>query len=88
MFASVGSRYVLRAVVAALIAGVTAASAALTDGAFSLIDTVAVLSSVLGAFSVYLGLGAAIPSVEPFVGNKYEGAQVPIPPAVDEEFPA
>lgn len=80
IFESPRSRYFLRA-------GVTAALAVVGVAATIWIDNpyVKMASAGLGVLGAYLGVGAAVPSVEPFVGNQYQGAEVPIPPAVDED---
>ena len=86
MFSTPGARYVLRAVVSAILAGLGATTAALSDGSFSTPEYVSIASAVFGAFAVYLGVGAATPAVEPFVGNQYNNAEVPadqIIPTVD-----
>lgn len=72
MFDSVGSRYVLRAFVAATLAGLGAAGTALADGAVQPVEWIGIASAVFGAFGVYLGVGAASPPVEPNIGNKME----------------
>lgn len=77
MFSTPGARYVLRAIVAALLAGLGAAGTALVDGSFSPVEIIGVATAVLGVFGGYLGIGAATPAVEPFVGNQYNNAEVP-----------
>lgn len=77
MFSTPGARYVLRAIVAAVLAGLGALATALTDGDIGSAEYVSVASAVFGAFAVYLGVGASTPAVEPFVGNQYNNAEVP-----------
>lgn len=84
MFKGVVSRYVLRACVAAVLAGLSSVSVGLADGSLETVEYVSVAIAVFGVFGAYLGVGAAVPAVEPFVGNKYAGAEVPSPPAVKE----
>lgn len=80
MFKSVNSRYVLRAVVAAAIAVSAVASTIWIDNPY-----VKLISAGVGALATYLGIGAASPHVEPFVGNRMDSpVEVPSPPAVRE----
>lgn len=79
MFRTAESRYVLRAVVAAALAGLAVAATVWIDNPY-----VKIASAILGALAAYLGIGAATGPVEPFVGVKYKGAEVPVPPAVKE----
>jgi hypothetical protein len=80
MFKSPESRYALRIVVMALLAGLAALKSNITDGLTSS-EAVEVLYLTLGAGAAYAGLGAAVPAVEPFIGNKKDDAEVPVPPA-------
>lgn len=76
MFRTPGSRYALRAIVAAALAGLAVAGTVWIDNPY-----VKVASAAVGALAAYLGIGAASGSVEPFVGNKLANAEVPVPPA-------
>lgn len=80
MFKSPASRYFLRGVVVAVLAGLGALKASIGDG----LDTqewVDLVLVTLGAGAAYYGIGAAVPSVEPFVGRQKHDAEVPVPPA-------
>ena len=68
MFRNVEARFVLRATVAAVLAGLSAAAAIWIDN-----PVVQIASAVAGSFALYLGIGAASPQVEPNIGNKLEG---------------
>ena len=81
MFDSPQSRYLLRAGVATVLAFLASLATAITDDAVTGAEWVTIAIATVGALGAYLGVGAAVPSVEPFVGNKYEGADVPVPPA-------
>ena len=65
MFDTPQKRAVLRAAVAAILAGCAAAAAIWVDN-----DYVQVAGSVAAVFGAYLGIGAAVPAVEPSVGRK------------------
>lgn len=81
MFSTPQARYVLRAVVSALIAGLAVAATIWIDNPY-----IKIASAVVGALAAYLGIGAGSPAVEPFVGVKYNNAEVPadqIIPTVD-----
>jgi asparagine N-glycosylation enzyme membrane subunit Stt3 len=74
------ARYVLRGVVAALLVALATLRASLGDG----VDTgewIDVGTNTLTALAAYLGIGAALGPVEPFVGRKLDDADVPKPPA-------
>lgn len=77
---SATARFYLRSVVMAVIAGVAVAATIWVDNPY-----LKIASGVLGAFVAYSGLGYASPQVEPFVGNKLEGVEVPSPPAEPED---
>lgn len=77
---SVNARYVLRAVVAAAIAALATLRASVGDG-LDAQEWVDLVTNVVGALALYLGVGAVSGSVEPFVGKELEGAEVPVPPA-------
>lgn len=81
---SATARTMLRALVVTAIAVLGTLKASIGDGVDSgeWVDlvTVAVVS-----FAGYLGIGAAVPQVEPFFGNQLEGAEVPVPPAVSDD---
>lgn len=81
---SATARYILRAIVAATLAGLAAAATALSDNGITALEYVLIASSVFGSFGAYLGIGAATPQAEPFVGKKLDNAQVPVPPAEPE----
>jgi hypothetical protein len=70
MFASPGSRFALRIVVVSVLAGLAALRAALGDGTLDVSEIVDVAEVTLAAGAAYAGLGAAIPAIEPHVGNK------------------
>lgn len=80
MFRSPASRYMLRIGIVAVLAGLGALKASVGDG-LDTAEIVDVLSVTLGAGAAYAGIGAAVPAVEPFVGNTKDDAQVPVPPA-------
>lgn len=80
MFKSPESRYILRTCVVAVLAGLASLKAGIGDGLDNA-EIVDVVSATLGAGAAYAGLGAFVPSVEPFVGIKKEDAEVPMPPA-------
>lgn len=80
MFRSPAARYALRIGVMAALAGLAALKSNINDG-LTASETVEVLYLTLGAGAAYAGLGAAVPAIEPFIGNKKEDAQVPVPPA-------
>lgn len=75
---SAAARFYLRAGVAGALAMSAIAGTLWIDSPY-----VKLIGAGVGAFAAYLGIGAATP-VEPFVGNKLEGAEVPSPPAVPE----
>lgn len=72
MFENYGARLALRATFAALLAGLAATSAALTDGAVSGIEVVTIASATVTAAGAWLGFGAATPA-EPSFGKTTEG---------------
>lgn len=80
---SAKARYVLRGVVVGLIAFFATLRASI-GGGLDPQEWVDLASNTLGAVAAYFGIGAAFGSVEPFVGNKMEGAAVPVPPADPE----
>jgi hypothetical protein len=65
-------RYVVRAVVAASLAGIAVAATIWIDNPY-----IKVVSGVVGALAAYLGIGAASPTVEPFIGVRGERVEVP-----------
>jgi hypothetical protein len=67
------ARYFLRAAIAAVLAGLGAAGGALVDGGLSPIECVTIATATLGAAGAWLGVGAAVPQVEPHIGNKLDG---------------
>lgn len=67
---NVQARYVLRAAIAAALAGLGAASGALVDGGISAAEIITIISATLTAGGLYAGVGAAVPQVEPHIGNK------------------
>ena len=79
------ARTMLRAALVTAIAVLGTLRASIGDG----LDTeewVNLIEVGVVAFAGYLGIGAAVPAVEPFFGNKLEGVEVPVPPAtVDNE---
>lgn len=77
-------RYMLRAVVAMTLSGLGALGTAYVDGGIDPVEVIAVATATIGALGAYLGLGGAWPQMEPFIGNKLEGAEVPVPPAKPE----
>ena len=81
MFDSPQSRYLLRSGVATLLAFLASLGVAITDDSITGSEWVTIALATVGALGAYLGVGAAVPAVEPFVGNRYEGADVPVPPA-------
>jgi len=80
MFRSPSSRYLLRIVVVAALAGLATLKASIGNGLDSA-EVVDVIYATLGGGAAYAGIGALVPSVEPFVGLKKDDAQVPVPPA-------
>lgn len=80
---SAAARYVLRAAVATALAVLGALQLALANGVTAQ-EWVQV--AIAGCISLggYLGIGALSGSVEPFIGNTLQGAQVPSPPADPE----
>lgn len=67
-------RFIVRAVIAAALAGVSAAAAIYVDN-----NVVQIVGSIVGVFAAYVGIGVGTP-VEPFVGVKAR-VKVPSPPA-------
>lgn len=67
MFQDVRVRFVLRAVIVAAAAGFAAAAPFFADN-----PAVVIPGAVLVALTGYLGLGAAVPQIEPSIGNKME----------------
>lgn len=65
-------RYIVRAVVAASLAGIAVAATIWIDNPY-----IKVASGIGGALAAYLGIGAASPTVEPFVGARGERVEVP-----------
>lgn len=82
MFKSPTSRYLLRTALVAVLAGLATLKASIGDG-MSDEEWVNLAYSTLLAGAAYAGIGAAVPAVEPFVGNQMENprAEVPVPPA-------
>jgi hypothetical protein len=74
---SANARTILRAVVAAALAGLAVAGTIWIDN-----SVIRIASAVLLVLGGYLGVGASSGSVEPFFVNKLENAEVPSPPAV------
>lgn len=85
MFKTPTSRYLLRTVLVAVLAGLGALKTSIGDG-LSGQEWADLAYVTIGAGLAYAGIGAAVPAVEPFVGNKQENPppQVPVPPAVPE----
>lgn len=65
MFSTARSRYILRAAVAAALASLSVAATVWIDNPY--VQMAGAGGAVLGA---YLGIGAAVPQVEPSVGRK------------------
>lgn len=82
MFSSAEARYVLRAAVATVLAFLAALATAITDGGVSMQEWVAIAIATVTVVGAYLGIGAGVPQVEPFIGNKLEPA--PVPPEGDQ----
>lgn len=77
------ARFLLRTSVVAAIAVLATLKASVGDG-LDAAEWVDIVYAGVGAAAAYAGIGAAVPQVEPFVGNQLEGAQVPSPPADPE----
>ena len=69
MFDSVQARFALRAVLVGVLAGLAVLKTALGDGSVNWSEAVEILYLALGASAAYAGIGAAVPSVEPSIGN-------------------
>lgn len=67
MFDTPQERAFLRAAVAAILAGITAAASIWVD-----VDALQVAAAVAASFGAYLAVGAAVPQVEPNFGNKMD----------------
>ena len=67
MFDSVGARFILRGAVAGALSALSAAAAIYVDNA-----AVQIAAGGFGAFTAYLGIGAALRPVEPSIGNRLE----------------
>lgn len=80
---SATARTMLRAGVVAAIAVLASLKASIGDG-LDAQEWVDMVAAGIGSLAVYLGIGAAVPAVEPFFGNEMDVAPVPSPPAVDE----
>jgi hypothetical protein len=63
-------RFLLRAGIATTLAALAALTTALTDGSVSTVEIVTVASATVGALGIYAGVGAAVPQVEPHIGNE------------------
>lgn len=76
MFENPYARYGLRIGVVVVLSFLSVLKASLGDGLTSteIVDLIAV---PLSAGATYAGLGALVPSVEPFVGRTYKQAEVP-----------
>lgn len=84
MFTSPTSRFILRIVVTALLAGLASLKANITDG-LTASEAVEVIYLTLAAGAAYAGIGAVTP-VEPFIGvGKPEVVKVPDDPNVVKE---
>jgi glutathione S-transferase len=70
MFQNPVARTALRAVLAAVLAGLGAASAALIDGSVSAGEAITIATATVSAFAAWFGVGAAMPPVEPHIGNR------------------
>ena len=69
MFDSVQARFALRAVLVGVLAGLAVMKTALGDGSVNWSEAIEVVYLALGASAAYAGIGAAVPSVEPSIGN-------------------
>jgi hypothetical protein len=69
MFDSVVSRYILRAVLVGVLAALAVLKTALGDENLSWSEIVEVFYLGIAAGAAYAGIGAAVPSVEPSIGN-------------------
>lgn len=78
---SAQSRYILRASFATVLAFLAALSTAI-DGGISSTEWVVIATATVSVLAAYLGVGAAVPSVEPFIGNKLQPP--PVPPEGDQ----
>lgn len=81
---STNARTMLRALVATGIAVGFTLKASIGDGLDSQ-EWVDLFLAGFGSIGAYLGIGAAIPQMEPFFGKQLEDAEVPIPPATPED---
>lgn len=72
MFRSAQSRFMLRGLIAALVAVSAVASTIWIDNPY-----VKLVSAFIGALAAYLGIGAVTPQAEPFVGIKADTVEVP-----------
>jgi hypothetical protein len=70
MFKSPESRYVLRASLVGLLAGLSSLAASTFGSDLQLGEVFLALSTALGGALAYAGIGAASPHVEPSIGNK------------------
>lgn len=66
------ARFLLRAGIATALAGLGAAAGALTDGGITVAEAITIATAALTAAGIYAGVGAAVPQVEPHIGNKME----------------
>lgn len=66
------ARFLLRAALAAAIAGLGSAGVAAINGTISLAEGIGIASAAVGAFGAWVGVGALSPQVEPSIGRKLE----------------
>ena len=78
---SATARTLLRAGVVGVLALLATLRSSLGDGIDSA-EWVDIIQNTIIAVGGYLGVGAAIPAVEPFFGNKMTPVEVPSPPAI------
>ena len=69
MFDSVQARFALRVALVGVLAGLAVLKTALGDGSVNWSEAIEVMYLGLGAAATYAGIGAAVPSVEPSIGN-------------------
>lgn len=68
MFQDVRARFALRIAIVAALAGLGALRASISDG-LTAAEVVDVVEVTLAAGAAYVGLGAALPQVEPSIGK-------------------
>lgn len=72
MFKNVETRFILRCMLAGLLAASGALSGALVDGSLTTVEGIIVSNALIAGALTYGGIGYAVPQVEPSIGATME----------------